>query len=171
MEGKELNKVLKDRAIEFGLCKEWQKEWDAGTTRQELIDKYLRGIDFCIEHDYPKKEFIKKTFPDELLHRNGIFVDEAFSCDGRSPFNTVVLLGDSIGELDLEDHGSWDVYVRHGSVANIRVTEGAKAFIETYDDSVTTVKTDDDSKAFVYQHGGSVTAEGNVTVRDKRKAE
>lgn len=169
MEGKELNKVLRDRARVLGLCDQWYDGWDKEETKQELIDKYLKGIDFCIEHDYPRLEFIKAYFPKTLLEKNGIFLDEVFSCGNTASYKTVVALGKSKGMMWYIGPVSRSVYARHNSEVTVKATDGARVFVEAWENSRVRAMADDESKVFVYWHGGEVTSEGNVVVRDKRK--
>lgn len=156
--------MLLDRAVELGLCNEWQREWNLECTRQELVEKYLKGIDFCIKHDYPNVDFIREYFPKELLERNGVFVDG--DVDGQN-LSTVVLLGKSNGVL-LNDFCVSNIYVRHSSLVSIQATNGARVFVEVYDNSLVTIAADESSKVFVYQHGGTVKSDGNVVIRDRR---
>lgn len=167
METKELNKTLRDRARELGLCDLWYKEWDKKSTKQELIDKYLNGIDFCIAHDYPTLPFIKEYFPKNLLLQNGIFLD-----DKVDAYNLLraVLLGYSTGEIRIDGLRSCDIYVRHQSELIVTATGGARVFVEMYEDSKVTAAADADSKVFIYLHGGEATGDANVKIRDKRKA-
>ena len=170
MKDRELNKLLKDGAVLLGLCDKWQDEWDIRSTKEELINKYIKGIDFCIKHDYPSKDFIKDCFPKYLLNSKGIFVDEKNGdSDDFSKAETVVLLGECRAAICYSSPCSKSVYIRHKSYADISVLGGAVAFIEMYDDSHLNLYTDMDSKAFVYLHGGSVESAGNVVVRDRRK--
>lgn len=172
MENKELNKVLKARAIELGLCDKWQDEWDKDETKQELIEKYLRGIDFCIAHDFPKLEFIREYFPKKLLEKNGVFVDEAIGRrDDVAAKETVVLLGRSQAELHYDGLGMGNIYVRHQSEVTIVARGWSRVFVECYEDSVVNVSSEDEGKVFVYQHGGVVNAEGRVLIRDRRGEE
>ena len=71
-----LNSELRGHAVSYGLCTQWQGDWQNNKSQQELIGMYIRGIDFCIEHDYPTVEYIKGNFDRSLLHQNHIFVDE-----------------------------------------------------------------------------------------------
>lgn len=57
-----LNTDLRDHAVSYGLCQQWQNDWQDNKNQQELIDMYIRGIDFCIEHDYPTVDYIKNNF-------------------------------------------------------------------------------------------------------------
>lgn len=168
MEDKELSIILRDRARELGLCEKWYKDWKKHTSQQELIEKYLKGIDFCIKHDYPKLAFIKKYFDRKVLLRNGIFADEEVRGDN---LRTVVMLGTSNGSLHYSELSAGKVYVRHQSMVAIVADRGAKVFVETYDDCVVNIVTDDTSKVFVYNHGGIIKHDGNVIVRDRTEVE
>ena len=48
-----LNKDLRDKAILYGLCEQWTNDWSENRNKQELIEMWLRGIDFAILHNYP----------------------------------------------------------------------------------------------------------------------
>ena len=76
-----LNSELRGHAVSYGLCTQWQGDWQNNKSQQELIGMYIRGIDFCIEHDYPTVEYIKGNFDRSLLHQNHIFVDEPVKFD------------------------------------------------------------------------------------------
>lgn len=43
----ELNKKLREKAILYGLCEQWTNDWSENRNKQELIEMWLRGIDFC----------------------------------------------------------------------------------------------------------------------------
>lgn len=167
MKEKELNIVLRERARELGLCDQWYNDWDKESTKQELIDKYLKGIDFCIKHNYPKPAFIKEHFEEKLLLKNNIFLDNTIN---DSNLSKVVLLGESKGALRYNGVHTGDVYVRHNSNLTIEVTDVAKVFVEAYENCNIRIVAIGDSKVFVYWHGGTIEYEGNVTIRDKRKA-
>ena len=167
MERKELNKTLRDRARQLGLCDKWYKEWYKESTRQELIDKYIEGIDFCIANDYPKLDFIEENFPKKQLQHNGIYLnDEVEARNSR----TLVFLGKSHGTIKYDGRHTGNIYVRHGSEVEISATENARVFVEIYENCKLKASADRDSKIFVYQHGGAVQADGCVYIRDKRKA-
>ena len=160
-----LNSVLRRQARSLGLCDKWYDEWERHATSQVLIEKYLKGIDFCIKHDYPSLDFIKDNFKKEELMANGIFVDEAVDAENVS---TTVVMGQSKGVLRYDRQSSFSVYVRHESAVTITANRGARVFVETYENCKVSVEADSHSKVFVYRHGGEVSAAGNVVVRDKR---
>jgi len=159
-----LNKTLREEARKLGLCDEWYNDWSSFESKKKLAEKYFRGIDFCIRHDYPKLNFIRENFDKEFLISNGIFLDENVDA---SNVVKVVLLGKSKGELRYYGTRSCDVYVRHSSDVRIVATEGAKIFVETYNNCHISANADEYSKIFVYRHGGSVDYEGNVVVKER----
>ena len=165
MTDKELNKMLRDRARELGLCDQWYNDWKNRSSKQELIEKFLRGIDFCIKNDYPKKEFIKAYFPKELLRENEVFVDDKI---GETNLHRTVLLGTTEGELKYDGYSVGKVYVQHQSVVKITACDRARVFVECYDDTKVEADAKDDSRIFLYQHGGNAEISGNVIVRDRR---
>ena len=167
MKEKELNNLLRNKARQLGLCDQWYKDWSDNETMQQLLEKYLRGIDFCIKHDYPNLDFARKVFPKDILIANGIFLD---SCIDASNLMRSVALGESIGILRYSGNKTGNIYVRHHSNLRIEVDESSKVFVEAYDNCRVHVVAKGFSKAFVYWHGGEITYEGNVTIRDKRSA-
>lgn len=166
MEEKELNKVLRDKAREHGLCDQWFNEWDLNSDKKVLIQKYIKGIDFCIKHDYPSTLFIKEYFDDTFCKQNGIYVD---SVEESINPDVAVILGKSNVHLAFRGLVSRNVYVCHQSKVFVEVEDGAKVFIECHGDAEVSVSADDFSKAFVYRYGGYVKTEGNVLVREGEK--
>lgn len=57
-----LSAKMKSQAVGLGLCQQWTDEWADGTSKDELVEKFVRGIDFCIEHNFPSCEVIRKEF-------------------------------------------------------------------------------------------------------------
>lgn len=167
MKEKELNNLLRNKARQLGLCDQWYKDWSDNETMQQLIEKYLRGIDFCIKHDYPNLYFARKVFPKDILKANGIFLDSLVDADNlmRS-----VVIGNSIGVLRYSGNRTGNIYVRHSSEVTIDVKGDSKVFIEAYDHCIVRVACDKDSKAFVYWHGGMIYYGDNVIIRDRRNA-
>ena len=167
MDEKELNNLLRNKARQLGLCDQWYKDWNDNETMQQLLEKYLRGIDFCIKHDYPRLEFVREVFPKDILSKNGIFLD---SCIDACNLSAGVALGNSMGRFRYIGTSTGTVYVRHSSEVTIEVSGGSKVFIEAYDHCIVRVVADKYSKAFVYWHGGMIYYGDNVIIRDKRNA-
>lgn len=157
---------LRREAVGLGLCRQWTDEWGDMTDRDELVRKFVRGIDFCIEHDWPSVGVMKRDFGG-VMHRHGVYADENVEAHDAP---IVVLNGCCVGDISYGGTSAGEVYVRHTSEAVVRVGCVARAFVNVYDEGEVDVFCEDGAKCFVYLHGGRVRrAEGGVTVRDKRK--
>lgn len=164
----ELNTSLRNDAIRFGLCSGWQNDWSENRNKQELIDMWLRGIDFAIMHNYPTNDFIKEHFEDELLKQNNIFVDCPIT--GMNLNGKVIVNGDCTGTFTFDGFAACDLYIRHNSNVHIDASRFAKIFINLYDDAIVTIKQRDISKVYVYRHSENchVKCDGDVLVRESR---
>lgn len=157
---------LKQLAISNGLCQQWTDEWDSNSSDDILILKFLRGIDFCVKHNYPSVGYIETHFDKELLHQYGIFVnEEVFTPDTQM----WVFNGSCYGNVKVEFGQSRDIYIRHDSNIEIVADGRCSVFIQVYDSAKVKVSASNGAKVFVYQHGGDITTIGNVTIRDKRR--
>lgn len=160
-----LSERLKKEAVALGLCRQWQREWKRGTDMNELADKFICGLDFCIEHDWPSCEFIKREFPLPVRHAHGVYVDEDVSETENT--GTLVLMGGTKAVLSFGGMSVKDIYVRHNSELSLRVEGDAKVFMTVYDNAVIHLTQDESAKVFVYRYGGTVNTDGRAVVRDR----
>lgn len=157
-----ISEDLKNQAISLGLCQEWTDEW--GTPdKDELCDKYVRGIDFAIEHNYPSLEEMKANF-DGVMQKHGIYVSE--NIDLVNP-PLVIANGSCTGHACYDKFSVGRMYVRHDSVVTVYAGGSAKVFISLYDSAKLKVLCEDTAKVYVYKYGGVVECEGNVYVRER----
>ena len=145
-----LNTELRETAIEYGLCAQWQKIWDDNKTPQELIDMWKRGIDFGIAHDYPTPTFIRENFDRDLLHDNLIYVDEHIDLD-NAPSGVYVLNGECSGTIHFREWSAATIYVRHNSHISIIAEDFAKIFVRLYDEAEAYVCDVGDAVVRVYE--------------------
>ena len=66
----QLNRELRDQAIALGLCGDWQDLWNRNWSKEKMIERMFRGLDFCLKHHYPSNDFIIKHFDRVLLRKN-----------------------------------------------------------------------------------------------------
>lgn len=143
-----LSDILKQEAVSLGLCKQWTEAWgDCG--QQELIDKLKKGIDFCLERNWPTPDFIKSNFDRDLLHANLIYVDEHIDLKD-APNGVYVLNGECTGTLWFSSWAAATVYVRHNSNVTIIANDFAKVFIRVYDEANAEVVELDEAVVKVY---------------------
>mgnify|MGYP001079859488 FL=1 len=128
-----LSETLKQQAVDLGLCRPWTEAW-GDCDRQELIEKKKKGIDFCIDKQYPSNEFIKANFDRALLNANLIFVDEHIRLDD-APSGIYILNGECSGSIRFAPWTAATVYVRHKSNVTIIADDFAKVFVRVYDEA------------------------------------
>ncbi len=161
-----VNKELRNKAVSLGLCDTWQKKWMKDKTPQQLIDMYKKGIDFCLESNYPDNKFIKENFTKDILSENNMFVDEDFYV--LNPENDCVILGESQGKLIFDGYAVRDIYINGNADVEIEASGFAKIFVNVYDDAQVVVTQKKNSVIHVYKHGtGEVLSVGNVTINRK----
>lgn len=156
-----LSDIMKKEAISHGLCKQWTDEWGDGVGIDGLIDKFVRGIDFCIREDWPSVSQMKEFLPEANIH--GVYIDQ-HGISVRNP-HILILNGDCDGNVFV-DEGVSTIWVRHTSRVYVRVRRGGCAFVRVLDES--RVKIDcgffSDCKAFVYSDRAKVDTGGSDIV-------
>ena len=165
MMDKDLSSVLKSQAVSLGLCKEWTEGWGY-PGQQELIDKFLHGIDFCIKHNWPGVDFIKKNFDKGLLHRNGVFTDEPVHVKDLN--GQLVLNGKCEGMVLAGGMTVCDVYVRHECEITLDCKGLSKVFVNVYDRAKVHVTQRDGASVYVYAHGDECKIYTNGCVMQRK---
>lgn len=162
-----LNRELRDDAVAYGMCPQWQSEWNDDKTQQELLDMYVRALDFCIEHDYHTVAFIKEHVDPYLRRKNRIYVDEEVE-GGES--GIYMVNGKCRGEAVFDDLAVATLYVRHDSELCIVAKGLSKIFVRVYDRARIHVTQSDMGKVYVYVCGEecAVECEGDVMMRTSR---
>ena len=165
MKEKQLNERLKRDARINGLCDQWYNSWGTNNNMQQLIDKYLRGLDFVCKRDFPSLSFIKENFSTEILHSNNIFIDEDIQL--KNPKNICVLNGQCTGSILFDGYSICDVYVRHNCDITIDCSKFSKVFINVYGKSKVRVCQKDIASVYIYIHGecSTIETDGNVLIR------
>lgn len=163
----ELQRRLKLEAISLGLCQQWQDEWGEPNTLQ-LIDKYKRGIDFCIEHDFPSVDVLRKEFDRAVLNENDIFVNDNIALNIDKGGRNIIINGDCEGVITISGYAVATIYVRHTSCVRVVMKDFARASISVYDKSQLTVNNRSYNRAFVYRYSSKayVNEIGNIAVRE-----
>lgn len=149
MTDKELNVVLREMARSQGLCDSWYGKWSDDDTIDECLDRFVRGFDFCEEHDYPRLDFIVRNFRAEDLHRHNIFVNEEIDIDHKAS-GYIVCLGSCSGRISLTGHIAVTIYLRHTSSIEVEASDGAWVSIVRYDQSECYAVNDELSRVKIY---------------------
>lgn len=139
---------MKSEAIGLGLCPKWQRNWAADSSAQELIDKYKKGIDFCIQNDFPSNEFIIRNFSRELLEENLIFVDEYLDVQNAAD-GIYILNGSCGGQISFGEWSTATLFMRHDSSVKVYAAPFSKLFIRLYDGAEVDVDASEDASVRV----------------------
>ena len=126
----ELVQQLKEDGKAKGLCRMWQMKLKTGLDYEQLIQLYIRGIDFCISENYPTLDFIREHFKGKC-EVYGVFVDDEVTDKVNLP--DVVLNGDCKAMLEYDGYSVSRLYVRHDSEVAVIVSDNAIVTIDLFD--------------------------------------
>lgn len=161
-----LSDKMKSEAVSLGLCAQWTADWEDNSSKDEMIEKFISGIDFCIARNWPSCEIMKKYFGDRM-HDHGVYVDENVNL--YSP-KTLVLNGECVADITYGETSSGEIHVRHNCTLNLKVDFLSRVFVNVYDNAKVNIKCDYSSKVFVYQYGGKIgeIKGNNIIIRDRK---
>lgn len=161
---KNLSEEMKEKAVSLGLCAQWTSEWERNSSIDEMVEKFVKGIDFCIAKNWPTVDIIKRYFG-EAGHKRGVYADENVSL--KNP-KMLILNGECVANIEYEWMDSGEIYVRHNSSLHLKAKGLSRVFVNLHNDAEVHIEVEDSARVFVYQYGGKVVeAKGDVTVRDR----
>lgn len=160
-----LSDRMKSEAASLGLCAQWTAEWEDKSSKDAMVEKFVKGIDFCIKHDWPSCDVMKRDFGD-VIHGHGVYVDEACHILNKP---IVVLNGSCDASITYDKYAVATVYVRHKSKLHIKVLGLAKVRVCAYDNASVRVECSQYAKCSVYLYGEHATHTGDGNVVDRRE--
>lgn len=162
-----LSDKIKAEAIENGLCRLWAEEWEENATKEQMVDKFIRGLDFCIITGFPSVEQMKEYALPEFNARN-VYADQGVKIKGVECPNQVILCGKSKAWIEVSQ-GICEIWVRHDSEVSVLVRNGALAMVRALDNAKVKVENWLSANATVvrYSDGVEVETKGDVLVRDR----
>ena len=162
----ELNKELKQQASTLGLCSDWQKMWNNSWSKEKLIERMFKGIDFVLKHHWPANEFISKKFDRDILRKNGVFVDDTYSVTNT---RNGLVLGKSNVIFRYNGSTYGNIHVRDNSQAKIIGKGRCFVLVHIYESAYVTAEQEDRAKIVLIKHSEKVTivADKNVKIREE----
>jgi hypothetical protein len=166
-----LNKYILNKAKEAGICEPGALEIAKAGTVDELLAYYRRGIDFCLEKNFPSNEELVKLGGDKLK-AHGIYVDAEVSLKN---IEFSVLLGASNGYFTLDGYTVSELYFKGDTKAEINVCDNAFVVIDCFDESSIEINAYGHSKVLVNIYGRAKVAHASnsnaiIKVVHKNKA-
>lgn len=163
--GKEL---AKDAKIN-GICKDWYKDLKTTDDIDQLLDMYLRGIDFCLSNDYPTNDYIRANFKGKMEHKGIYLDDQLLAVNARK----VVALGRCTGSIEVDEFNVCEVFIKHESEATVTAEGNSFVMIDMFDNSSLSVIAHDQAKVCVNHYGGEIIfrkeGKGVVKIIEKNK--
>ena len=157
---------LKQDGIAHGMCEQFQKEWQ-NPNLAELSTFFFRGMDFCIEHDWPSMELARETFDADELAEYGIFIK---SGTAKNKLNVCVLDNSEV-HVYVPDLGTCDVFARHNSRVHIHLGYKAFCYVSVYDTARVFVEDKEEgARIKASQFGGHLWGDFDM-IKDKTKKE
>lgn len=149
----DLGKFIAREGKRKGLCVEWRQMLSGISNKSDLLQLYLRGIDFCLLKDFPSKEFLKKEGGD-LLDKFGIFVDRKNLISTNR--EKVVCLGNSEGEVRCSGYSVTEVFIKHQSEVKIQAKDNSFTMVDVFESGKVVIEASDNSKVCVNHYGGEI---------------
>lgn len=160
-----LSVELRSMARKLNLCDKWFGEWKDDTNEQDLIDKYFKGLDFCLIHHYPSNEYITSHFERDLLRENGILVDDNYSL--LNPSNAILLgLSKSTIRVNARNHAV--IHVRDNASVKVVAKNNAFVIVHAMDNATVHAEGFDAARLVVFRNSKSanITVCGKATTED-----
>lgn len=165
-----LNYAMKTEARSIGLCDEWFGEWSNDESVDELLNKMIRGVDFCLKNRFPSNEVLLRYGGKEKLRQHHIYIDDGIELGSDELSSGVYYIGgNSKCKFEFGGFDVATVYVTDDADVTIHVNGMSKIFVETWYNGRIWMDNMSANRCFVYQHGGDVNVLGDVVVRDKRE--
>lgn len=126
-----LQQEILEEAKKFGICDKFRKELeDRELTTDQLLTMYHRGLDFCMENNFPSRKIVRQ-FRIADLHRNGIYYDY----DGDIHFRKSFLVINGKSNVDVTISRVTTLYLRDNSKARLTLDDGAFCYVSLHDNS------------------------------------
>ena len=162
----ELNRDLRDQAVQLGLCQDWQKLWNKDWSREKMVERMFKGLDFCLKYHYPSNDFILKHFDRDFLRQSNVFVNDKYSvCNPKHG----LILGDSEVTVRYNAWGNGAIHVRDNSTAKIFARNKSFVIVHLYEKAYVSAEQIDKATIVLIKHSPDVTIVANSNIKIKEE--
>lgn len=147
------------------MCANFQQMWPDNAPNDYLIALFLKGINFCMEKDFPSVSYIKEHFSRQELAARNIFVEGDVSLSNVS--SPVVILGKGTSaKLSFDELHVYQVFVSQGAKVVVSANGLAKVKVYAYSSASVFFCNNSASRQYAYQYGSAAVAvKGDIAVR------
>lgn len=144
-------------ASDASACKPALLKMRNDLTTDELLDLYKENIDFCLDENFPPKEYLTEKAGLATLSGSGIFIDTAIELKiNKEHFG--VILGKSFAFAMYEKYSVSQLFIKHESFANIEVKDNAFLIIDCFDNAKLDVEASGFAKVLVNVYGDATVS-------------
>lgn len=151
------DKILNHLITENGLCPSGIEIFNvAKNDINKIISASKRWVELFIEHENSLNmlEFLSKNDVDDFS-KNGIFFNQKITLKNPN-FDTIILLGNTEAEIEINDFGVIRIYVLNDSKLNLKSSDFSMVYIDSHHRANVNVDKKDNSKITISQYGNSV---------------
>ena len=162
----ELNKDLRNQAIALGLCNDWQKLWKNDWSKEKMVERMYKGLDFCLKYHYPSNDYILKHFDLEFRRQSNVYVNDKYSvCNPKQS----LVLGSSEITFRYNAWGNGYIHVRDNSTVKVFARNKSFVIVHLYENAYVTAEQTDKAIIVLIKHSPNVTivAEKNIKVKEE----
>lgn len=166
MDSVELSKTLRESARQNGLCDTWYNEWKDNTSKESLVAKMYKGLDFVLKNHWPSNAFIKENFSQDFLREAHVYVDDKHSA--LNP-NQSLVLGESEITFRYNAAGHGDIHIRDNSSVKLTAKNRSFVIVHLYENAhIEAVQSDTATLTLIkHSHDVSIVTNGNVAVKEE----
>ena len=162
----ELNKDLRNQAIALGLCNDWQELWKKDWSKEKMVERMYKGLDFCLKYHYPSNDYILKHFDLDFLRKSNVYVNDKYSvCNPKQS----LVLGSSEITFRYNAWGNGYIHVRDNSYAKIFAKNKSFVMVHLYEKAYVEAVQTDKATIVLIKHSPDVTivADTNIKVKEE----
>lgn len=162
----ELNNELRNQAVALGLCKEWQNSWKKNWSKEKMVDRMYKGLDFCLKYHFPSNDYILKHFDMDFLRHSNVFVNDKYSvCNPKQG----LVLGTSDVTIRYNAWGNGSIHVRDISKVKVYAKNRSFAIVHLYEKAYIEAEQQDKATIVIIKHSPDVTviADSKIKVKEE----
>lgn len=161
MNGKQLNRTIREEGRFLGMCDEFYLTWRE-YSEDELVKLMFQGIDFCLKHHWPSNDFISKNFSKEFLRGHAVFIDDKYSISNAGES---LVLGNSDIRYRFSGKYYSNIRVRDNSLVDVTARGDGLVIIHLFERALANVEQSEKAKVSVIKHSPNAIVNASEGVR------
>ncbi|MEG0929907.1 hypothetical protein [Algoriella sp.] len=139
------------RAKQNEIYEDWAVKMENAQSLDELLDMYIKGIDFSFSTGFLSNDFIRRNLKGEM-EQKGIFIDDSIDLNNQ---REVVCLGDTRLNYLGDEFSVSQMYLRDNVKARLIVRDSAFIMIDIFDNVQLEIEASDKANVRVNCYKGA----------------